>query len=295
MAKTGLVLEGGAFRGVFTSGVLDVLMENEIEYDYVIGVSAGAGNGMGYITGQVGRTRNVIKPKDHSQNYFGLKQVLRHGKFLNLDKMFFEYPYKQYPYDFDKFRKSDVALEVVVSNCDTGKAEYYDEREDIDRFLNLGKASCSVPLMCAPVKIGGYHYLDGSICDSIPLERALEQGCDRLVVVMTKSVSETPTNYGKAKAVMAMKYKHKYPNFYKALLERTDVYAKELELLKKLEKEGRAIVIRPGIECINKFEQDDTKVEAFYQNGRDVAAENLDILKEFAMNNDKEAQDKEAI
>ena len=208
MAKTGLVLEGGAFRGVFTSGVLDVLMENGIEYDYVIGVSAGAGNGMGYITGQVGRTRNVIKPKDHSQNYFGLKQVLKHGKFLNLDKMFFEYPYKQYPYDFDKFRKSDVALEVVVSNCDTGKAEYYDEREDIDRFLNLGKASCSVPLMCAPVKIGRYHYLDGSICDSIPLERALEQGCDRLVVVMTKSVSETPTNYGKAKAVMAMKYKH---------------------------------------------------------------------------------------
>ena len=248
MAKTGLVLEGGAFRGVFTSGVLDVLMENGIEYDYVIGVSAGAGNGMGYITGQVGRTRNVIKPKDHSQNYFGLKQVLKHGKFLNLDKMFFEYPYKQYPYDFDKFRKSDVALEVVVSNCDTGKAEYYDEREDIDRFLNLGKASCSVPLMCAPVKIGRYHYLDGSICDSIPLERALEQGCDRLVVVMTKSVSETPTNYGKAKAVMAMKYKHKYPNFYKALLERTDVYAKELELLKKLEKEGRAIVLRPGID-----------------------------------------------
>lgn len=88
MAKTGLVLEGGAFRGVFTSGVLDVLMENGIEYDYVIGVSAGAGNGMGYITGQVGRTRNVIKPKDHSQNYFGLKQVLKHGKFLNLDKMF---------------------------------------------------------------------------------------------------------------------------------------------------------------------------------------------------------------
>ena len=94
---------------------------------------------------------------------------------------------------------------------------------------------------------------------------------------------------------MAMKYKHKYPNFYKALLERTDVYAKELELLKKLEKEGRAIVLRPGIECINKFEQDDTKVEAFYQNGRDVAAANLDILKEFAMNNDKEARDKEAI
>ena len=210
----------------------------------------------------------------------------------DLDQML---AYDKEPLDFNRFFASDVESEFVVVNCETGKAEYLSSDGTSESILQICKASCSVPLMCAPVKIGRYHYLDGSICDSIPLERALEQGCDRLVVVMTKSVSETPTNYGKAKAVMAMKYKHKYPNFYKALLERTDVYAKELELLKKLEKEGRAIVLRPGIDCINKFEQDDTKVEAFYQNGRDVATENLDILKEFALNNDKEAQDKEAI
>ena len=281
MAKTGLVLEGGAFRGVFTSGVLDVFMENGIEYDYVVGVSAGAGNGMAYITGQVGRTRNVIKPRDHRQNYFGVKQIFKHGKFLNLDKMFFEYPYNQYPYDFDKFEKSQVPLEVVVSNCDTGKAEYYDERKNINRFLNLGKASCSVPIMCSPVKIGEYHYLDGSICDSIPIERAMEQGCDKLVVIMTKSATETPTNYGKAKAAMAMFYKRKYPKFYQALLKRTDVYKRQLKLLKQLEKEGKAIVLRPDIECIRKFEQDDEKVEAFYQNGRQIAERNLDKLKIF--------------
>lgn len=282
MAKTGLVLEGGAFRGVFTAGVLDVLMENGIEYDYIVGVSAGAGNGMGYLTGQVGRTRNVIKPKDHRQNYFGIKQIFRYGKFLNLDKMFFEYPYKQYPYDFDKFKNSNTTLEIVVSNCHTGKAEYYDERRNINRFLNLGKASCSVPLMCAPVPIGEYHYLDGSICDSIPIERAIEQGCDKLVVVMTKSVTETPTNYGKAKAIMAMRYKHKYPNFYQALLNRNKVYKRQLELLNRLEKEGKAIVLRPEIDCIHKFEQNDDKVEAFYQNGRDVAAHNIDKLIRFA-------------
>ncbi len=289
MAKTGLVLEGGAFRGVFTSGVLDVLMENGIEYDYVVGVSAGAGNGMGYISGQIGRTRNVIKPKDHKQNYFGLKQILKHGKFLNLDKMFFEYPYNQYPYDFDKFLNSTIPLEVVVTNCDTGKAEYYDERKDIKKFLTLGKASCSVPLMCAPVKIGDYHYLDGSICDSIPIERTLEQGCDRLVVIMTKSADETPTNYGKAKFVMAARYKRKYPAFYEALLNRTKVYGRQLELLKKLEKEGKALVLRPDIECIHKFEQDDEKVEAFYQDGRTVANQNLDRLREFSNNIEERA------
>lgn len=281
MAKTGMVLEGGAFRGVFTSGVLDVLMENKIGCDYVVGVSAGAGNAMGYMSRQQGRTRNVIKPRDHKQNYFGMKQILRHGKFLNLDIMFHEYPYNQFPYDFDEFHRCKIESEIVVANCDTGKAEYYNERKDMDRLLNLCKASCSVPILCAPVKIGNYHYLDGSICDSIPVERAMSRGCDKMLVVMTKSVREVPTNYGKVKIIMAIKYKHKYPLFYEALLKRTEVYKKQLKLLKKLENEGKALVLRPDIECIHKFEQDDDKVEAFYQNGRGIAKRNLDKIKEF--------------
>lgn len=282
MAKTGLVLEGGAFRGVFTSGVLDVLMENDIYYDYIVGVSAGAGNGISYLTGQIGRTRNVIKPREHKQNYFGIKQLLRHGRFLNLDKMFFEYPFKQYPYDFKKFYASTIPLEVVVSNCDTGEAEYYDERDNLNKYLKLGMASCSVPLMCQPVEIDGYHYLDGSICDSIPLERAFSQGCDKVIVIMTKSTNEAPTNYGgKLKSLMKFWYKRKYPKFYEALLNRTAVYKRQLELMNKLEAEGKVLVIRPEIECINKFEQNDKKVDAFYQNGRDVALKNLDKFKAF--------------
>lgn len=281
MAKTGVVLEGGAFRGVFTSGVLDVLMENNITTDYTIGVSAGAGNGMGFISKQVGRTRNVIKPWDRKVNYFGMKQVFTHGKFLNLDMMFYEYPFKQFPYDFKAFEESNMELEVVVSNCDTGEAEYYDERKNLDRFLSLGKASCSVPILCKPVEVGNYHYLDGSICDSIPIARALEKGCDRVLVIMTKSHSDGPTNYKKAKAIMAMRYKRKYPKFYEALLRRTEVYKKQLELLDKLEAEGKAIVLRPTMECIKKFEQDNAKVEEFYQNGRKIAEDNLDRIREF--------------
>lgn len=281
MTKIGLVLEGGAFRGVFTAGVLDVLMENKIECDYVVGVSAGAGNAMSYLSKQPGRTRNVIKPGDHRQNYFGMKHILRHGRFLNLDIMFHEYPYNQFPYDFDEFYRSKIENEVVVANCETGKAEYYDERKDIDRLLNLCKASCSVPIMCAPVKIGDYHYLDGSICDSIPIERALSKGCDKLIVIMTKNVTETPTDYGKLKGVMKMRYKRRYPLFYEALLKRTSVYRKQLKKLRQLENEGIALVLRPDIECIHKFEQKDEKVEAFYQNGRSVAEKNLDRLREF--------------
>lgn len=281
MPKTGLVLEGGAFRGVFTSGVLDVLMENNINTDYVVGVSAGAGNGMGFVSRQIGRTRNVIKPSERRDNYFGMKQLITHGRFLNLDMMFFDYPYNQFPYDFDTFKNSPTELEVVVSNCDTGLAEYYDEREDIEKFLNLGKASCSVPIMCKPVEIGGQHYLDGSICDSIPVERALSKGCDRLLVIMTKNRKEGPTNYNKIKAVMSLEYGRKYPNFYQALLKRGDVYRKQLKQLNRLEKEGVAMVLRPDMDCIKKFEQDNRKVEEFYQNGRKIASENLDRIKAF--------------
>lgn len=286
MAKIGLVLEGGAFRGVFTAGVLDVLMENKIECDYVVGVSAGAGNAMGYLSKQPGRTRNVIKPGDHRQNYFGMKQVLRHGRFLNLDMMFHEYPYNQFPYDFDALRRCRIENEVVVTNCETGKAEYFNERKDTDKLLNLCKASCSVPLMCAPVQIGGCHYLDGSICDSIPIDRALLQGCDRLVVIMTKNASEAPTDYGKLRAVLKMRYKKKYPRFYEALLGRTGVYKKQIKKLGQLEKEGKALVLRPDMECIHKFEQNDERVEAFYQNGRSVAGKNLDRLRAFVGDGD---------
>ena len=281
MAKIGLVLEGGAFRGVFTAGVLDVLMENKIECDYVVGVSAGAGNAMSYLSKQPGRTRNVIKPADHRQNYFGMKHILRHGRFLNLDIMFHEYPYNQFPYDFDEFYRCKTENEVVVANCETGKAEYYDERKDIDKLLNLCKASCSVPIMCAPVKIGDYHYLDGSICDSIPIERALFKGCDKIIVIMTKNTIESPNDYGKLKGIMKMRYKRKYPLFYEALLKRTSVYKRQLKKLNQLETEGAALVLRPDIECIHKFEQNDEKVEAFYQNGRSVAEKNLDRLREF--------------
>ena len=281
MGKTGLVIEGGAFRGVFTAGVLDVLMENNIYYDYVIGVSAGAGNALNYITGQVGRTRNIIKPRNHKENYFGVKQLVTTGKFLNLEKMFFEYPFKQFPYRFDRFYKNDTEIEIVATNCETGKAEYYGEKNNINKLLNMGMASCSVPIICKPVKIGKYHYLDGSIADSIPLERAMEQGCDKLVVIMTKDLNEKPTDYGKKRAAIDILYGNRYPKFHRALINRTKVYDREIELLNRLEKEGRALVVRPTISCIKKFEQDDRKIDEFYNNGRKVADKNLVRFMEF--------------
>ena len=205
--KTGLILEGGAVRGIFTAGVLDRLMENGIYYPYVCGVSAGGGNAMSYVSRQIGRTaRQINAPK--SESYFGFKQFVEVHKIINLDKMAFEYPYKQFPFDFDTYFKSGIDVEYACTCCETGKAEFFSESSDEQKLLTIVKATCSVPMLCDPVEINGKHYLDGSIADSIPIQHALDMGCDRVVIVMTKpDANVPPTNYAKFRQVISHMYK----------------------------------------------------------------------------------------
>lgn len=265
--KTGLILEGGALRGVFTAGVLDRLMENGVYLPYVIGVSAGGGNAMGYRSQQIGRTAQLMTaPKN--ETYYGFRQFLGSHRLIDLDKMCYEYPYKQFPFDFTRYFDSDIQSEYVCTCCETGEAEYLSENSDERRLLTICKATCSVPMLCEPVELDGKHYLDGSIADSIPIERALEQGCDRLVIVLTKPEGNvTPTDYRKFSGVIRAMYKD-YPKFIEACLERVDNYEKTAALMKKLTEEGRVTVIRPTGEAISKFERDQKKISAFYNNGR---------------------------
>ncbi len=277
--KTGLILEGGALRGVFTAGVLDCLMENGIYLPYVIGVSAGGGNAMSYCAGQIGRTMSLMTaPKKES--YYGFRQFIGSHKFINLDKMCYEYPYKQFPFDFKSFFKSNIESEYVCTCCETGEAEYLSEKSDERRLLTICKATCSVPMLCEPVELDGKRYLDGSIADSIPIERALSRGCDRLIIVLTKSGSGiAPTDYRKFSGVIRTMYKD-YPNFIEACLERVDNYEKTAQLMRKLQAEGRVLIIRPEIEPISKFEGDINKVRNFYNHGHEVAMKNLpDIIR----------------
>ena len=195
MSKVGLVLEGGSFRGIFTAGVLDSLLEHHISFPYVIGVSAGSGNAVNFIAGQEGRTRKVIT-HENADAYYGLGTLRNNGKVLDLDQML---AYDKEPLDFNRFFASDVESEFVVVNCETGKAEYLSSDGTSESILQICKASCSVPLMCAPVKIGDKAYLDGSIVDSIPYARAIEKGCDKVVVIQTRKAGEAPTDYSKMK------------------------------------------------------------------------------------------------
>lgn len=278
--KTGLILEGGAVRGIFTAGVLDRLLEDDIVFPYVIGVSAGGGNAMSYVSRQKGRTCQMINvPRNES--YYGFRQFLGSRKLINLDKMAFEYPYKQFPFDFDTYFNSGVETEYVCTCMETGKAEYLSENEDRDRLLTITKATCSVPMLCSPVALDGKHYLDGSIADSIPIEHAIEMGCDRLVIILTKpGKTVPPTDYAKFRMVIHRMYKQ-YPAFEEACMTRVERYAKTIELMEQLENEGRLITFRPTLPPISKFEKDSGKIMESYRDGYSQADERIDELMDY--------------
>ena len=274
--KTGLVLEGGALRGIFTSGAVDCFLMEDVRFDYVIGVSAGAGNITGLKSHQIGRTANAIAVSKENM-YFGAMELLRSKKFLNLDKMF-DVRGKN-PLDFDAYFNDPTEAEFVVCGCESGEAEYLSEDKDEERLIKIVKASCSLPMFCAPVEIDGRHYLDGGIGDAIPCDRALERGCDRLVVVLTKPVGVLGEDYAKYIRIIKRMYPQ-YPNFHRACERRLQSYKRSLDRLDQLEREGRAIVIRP-LHVISKFEKDIPTLRAFYRHGYTEARKNLKKIKAF--------------
>lgn len=279
--KIGMVLEGGALRGLFTAGALDYLLEQNIQFDYIAGVSAGAGNMMNYVSGQKGRTREVISP-GKKNSYYGLKQLVKTGQFLNLEKNVVEFAKVTFPYDFEAHRRSSVEHEIVVVNCDTAEAEYMNgHAESDDEVLAAVKASCSVPLISIPVMIGEHPYMDGSLVDSIPYRRAFEKGCDKVFIIMTKPGDVTPTDYRKYKTWINLTYGKKYPKFAEALMNRSDIYLKQKAEMERLTKEGKIYVLRPTMPCISKFETRDEKKDEFYLHGYHRMEEEFEMLKGF--------------
>lgn len=278
--KTGLVLEGGALRGLFTAGALDYLLDKEVAFDYIAGVSAGAGNMMNFISKQRGRTKQVISP-GKKDAYYGVQQLMKTGSYLNLDKMIFEFSYQTFPYDFEAHRHTSVVHEIVVVNCKTAEAEYINGMGEDEHTLTAVKASCSVPLLTLPVELDGKPYMDGSLVDSIPYQHAFDMGCDKVVIIMTKTGDETPTDYKKYKAFIRMTYGRDFPKFADALLHRTDVYQKQKEEMERLAEEGKIFILRPLMPCISKFETREDKRETFYQHGFDRMKEEYEALCRF--------------
>lgn len=172
ITKSGaVILEGGANRGVFTAGALDFLMEQEYYIPHVIGVSAGACNALDYVSRQIGRTRDCMIVTDEKNRYVNknIKTIVEKKALLDMDMVFERYPYEIFPFDFDTYFASPQTCELVVTNCETGRAEYLDDRENKERLLAIGRASSSMPIACPMVEIDGNEYVDGGVADSIPI------------------------------------------------------------------------------------------------------------------------------
>lgn len=263
--RTGLVLEGGGMRGVFTSGVLDAFMEHGLTFPYIVAVSAGACNGLSYVSHQPKRAKFSNIDMLEKYDYIGLRHLLKKGCIFDPDLLYDELPYKIFPFDFDTFFHSPTTFEMVVTNCQTGLAEYLSERNDRQRLLDIVQASSSLPYVSKIVMVDGKPMLDGGIVDSIPLERAISKGFSKNVVILTRNRGYRKT--GRDHKVPHFIY-HSYPRLRVALSRRLETYNRQLEFVEQLEAEGRVLCIRPEQPLeVDRIEKDVHKLERLYDEG----------------------------
>ena len=268
--NTGLVLEGGGMRGVFTSGVLDGFMKHDMYFHYVVAVSAGACNGMSYMSRQIRRARISNIDYLSKYKYIGLRHLVTQGCIFDRKLLYDDFPNTLLPYDFEAFFNNPDVFEMVTTNCLTGEADYFEEKKNKERVIDIVRASSSLPFVCPVTYVDNIPMLDGGIADSIPLMRARSDGYDRNVVVLTR-------NRGYRKDIQGTKvpsfiYK-KYPRLREAINRRSSVYNEQLELVERLEDAGEITVIRPQKPIVvDRIERDISKLTDLYEEGYACAA-----------------------
>lgn len=276
----GLILEGGANRGIFTTGALDYLMEQEYEFPYVIGVSMGSCNGGSYVAKQPGRMKKcMLHDTEHGNTRYVKNMIQKHSLF-DMDMVFDTFPREIYPFDHETYFASEQKMELVVTNCLTGEAEYLSEKEDPERLMLLTRASCSMPIVSPAVMIDGVPYLDGGVADSVPILHAIHNGCKKNVLILTRAKGYRKKPMGKSRALYQQALKE-YPEVYRALMKRHHVYNKTMDYIEKWEDEGKVFVLRPSIPTISRTETNEEKLMEFYQHGYDTMKEQFEAMKEF--------------
>ncbi len=261
-----MILEGGAIRGVFSVGVLDFLQEQSFEIRKVIGVSAGSSNGLNFLSGQKGRMLECTLSQGDGEKLIDIKKVIKNKSLFDMEQIFEKDPYGSHPFDFEHFFGSPMELELVVTNCVTGKAEYLQEKEDAKRLMKLAKASSSLPLLAHMVEIDGIPYLDGGLADSIPLIHSMREGNRKNVLILTRNKGYRKKYSRKSAAVYQAAFK-KYPKLVKCICTRPLQYNHTMDLIEKWEEEGKIFVVRPQVPVISRMESDPKAVTDFYHHG----------------------------
>lgn len=270
-SQSGLVLEGGGMRGVFTCGVLDSFMDRGIRFPYAIGVSAGACNGLSYMSGQRGRAKYSNIDLLEKYKYIGLRYLLKKRNIMDFDLLFQEFPEHILPYDYEAYFRCPERFVMVTTNCTTGEANYFEEKQCKERLIDIVRASSSLPFVCPITYVDNIPMLDGGIVDSIPVMRARQDGFTNNVVVLTR-------NRGYRKEIKGTKvppfiYK-RYPQLREAINRRSVVYNEQLDLVEQMEEAGEITVIRPRnpIE-VNRIERNIRKLTDLYEEGYRCAEE----------------------
>lgn len=279
--KVGLLLEGGAMRGLYSAGVLDIFLDNDITVDTIIGVSAGALFGVNYKSKQRGRALRYNLKYANDKRYMGMVPLITTGNIMNKEFCFDVVPYKLDVFDFETYEKTPEEFYAVVTNVETGKAEYI-KIDDLDKKMEYLRASGSMPFVSKFVEIDGVKYLDGGTADSIPIEKMLEMDVDKIIVILTR-----PIDYRKKKSneFIPKFFYNKYPNFVNTINNRYKRYNEQVEKILELEKENKIFVIRPSRTVqIKRVEKDTKKLQEMYDLGIEDANNIINDLKEYLNN-----------
>lgn len=278
--QKGLVLEGGAMRGMFSAGVMDVLMENGITFDGVVGVSAGAVFGCNYKSEQIGRTIRYNMKYIKNPEYCSIRSLIKTGDMFGRDFCYNRIPNELDKFDNDTFMKNPLKFYVVATDINTGKALYKRIDSADEEGLEYMRASASMPLVSKPIEIDGKKLLDGGIADSVPLEFFVNKGYDKNLVVLTQ-----PKGYVKKKNSLLPLMKltlRKYPKLIEAMANRHVLYNSQIKYAEQAETSGKAFIIRPKEKLpIGRLEKNPETLKKVYDLGRKQALENLEKIKEY--------------
>lgn len=280
--KTGLVLEGGALRTIFSSGVCDGLLAGEVMADYVVGVSAGIAYGVSYISKQSGRNLEIVTRFAKDKRYMGLGNLLNRNNrsYFGLDFTYRQIPDKLVPFDQETFAAFPGQVEAVVTELESGKARYCAVPRDKEGSSLVLQATCALPLMFPSYHVEGVECMDGGVADSIPYQRAFEQGCDRVIVVLTR-----PRDYVKKadrSLPLVTRVYRKWPNFCDAMRRRAEDYNESRRQLFELERQGKVLVIAPETtHGVSRTERDVEKLRLLWADGYRQATERMDEIRAF--------------
>ena len=278
--KKGLIMEGGAMRGMFTAGVMDVFLENGIRFDGGAGISAGAAIGCNYKSRQIGRAIRYNKRYSRDPRYCGIRSLIKTGDLYGAEFCYRTIPDELDPFDRETFRQDPMEFYVGATNVMTGKITYHLCKNGDHKDIEWMRASASMPLVSKPVVLDGKAYLDGGITDPVPYRIMEKKGYDRNVIILTQ-----PLGYRKEKSrtLPVMKVMlGRYPAIVHAMTIRHKVYNHQMEEIGKREKDGISLVIRPPEPLgINRVEKDPDELERVYQIGRTEAARRLKEVQEF--------------